>query len=86
MLLHYSADLRKVLLWEPPRRLRLSAASARSCGQARSAVTVRARSPSRTSASLPGRSSVVAWLASSALSMSFQAYAAVVVLADGCGP
>jgi len=86
VLLHHSTDVRKTLLSKPPGRLRLSSASARSSGQARSAVTVRAQSTSSTSASSPGRSPAVAWLASSASSMSSQARVAVVVLAGGCGP
>ena len=65
MLPPHSTDSRKILLPKPPRRLRLSSASARSCGQDMPAVTVRARSTSSKSASSPGRSLVVAWLAPS---------------------
>ena len=64
MLLPHSTDSRNILLPKPPRRPRLSSASARSCGQEMPAVTVRARSTSSTSASSPGRSLAVAWLAS----------------------
>jgi hypothetical protein len=55
VLLAHSTDSRKILLSKPPRRLRLSSASARSCGQDMPVVTVRARSTSSTSASAPGR-------------------------------
>jgi SAM-dependent methyltransferase len=64
VLLPHSTDSRKTLRPKPPRRLRLSSASARSCGQGMPAVMVRAGSTSSTPASLPGRSSAVALAAS----------------------